>query len=277
MASDYIIKLDGYQFPFTEVPFRGPLDEQSEQIWSEQPVLGNALEILTFIGNKSQQWDMTIPRASQATVDKIKSVYGAKVPVTLVTPQNTAGFQVLMTRYNIPHEEPAPDGTFLVRFTLRSRQLAVGLITPSEGDDELIIVKQADQPKASDITTAADTELVVPVLANEVWAITWYIFYDTESTPGFKFDLGVPAGTNGLRMVVWDEVSPTSENAQIKDNSFSPDQIILGDGTRRPLKVDAIFEVGGTAGNIEFRWAQNVSDAANTIVLQYSYLRATKQ
>lgn len=123
MATAYVFVLDGYTFPRADIPAHGPIEEFDEQIWSEQDVLGTASPgtILTFLGTKSQSWDF-VSRGVTATKDKLVAVHAARLPVTFKTPQNAStGFSVLMTRLNIPYDEPIEDGKWLCEFTLVAR------------------------------------------------------------------------------------------------------------------------------------------------------------
>lgn len=129
MGSTYTIVLDGYTFLDGELPFRGPLEEFSPQVWARQNVIGTADPgtVLTFMGTTSQEWDF-VSRASTTTKDKLLAVYNAQTKVIFKTPQNpTTGFTVLMTRLRIQHETPIENtaadglGKFLCEFTLVKR------------------------------------------------------------------------------------------------------------------------------------------------------------
>ena len=123
MATTYTITLDGHTFDRDELPFRGPLEEFPDQVWSEQNVLGAADPgtILTFMGTRSQKWPFTSVCDSTAK-DKLVALHTARLPVTLKTPQNpTTGFSVLVRVNRIEHKVPAHDGKFLVEFTMTAR------------------------------------------------------------------------------------------------------------------------------------------------------------
>lgn len=122
MATTYTITLNGHTFERDEVPFRGPIEEFADQVWSEQDVLGGGSPgtILTFLGLRSQRWEMSC-RADAATKDALKAVYDGRVAVPLITPQNTTGFNVVMMRFRVAHEEPSENGKFNCEFTLVAR------------------------------------------------------------------------------------------------------------------------------------------------------------
>ena len=122
MPTAYVFELDTYVFPRADVPARGPFVEFSTQHWSKQNALGavDPGSVLTFLGYESQQWDF-ISRASTATKDKLLAVYNGKLAVLFKTPQNTTGFNVVMTRLAIQYAEPIDGGKFLCEFTLVKR------------------------------------------------------------------------------------------------------------------------------------------------------------
>lgn len=122
MATTYDFIIDGYTFPRADVPARGPIVEFSPQRWSEQDVLGTADPgtILTMIGTRSQRWTYT-SRAVTATKDKLLAVYNGQIAVVWKTPQNTTGFDVVMTRLVIQYDEPIENGKFLCEFDLVKR------------------------------------------------------------------------------------------------------------------------------------------------------------
>ncbi len=123
MASAYVITLDGNTFDRDELPFRGPLEEFPDQVWSEIDVLGTADPgtILTFLGTKSQKWDV-VSTCDETTKDELVALHTARLPVTLKTPQNpTVGFSVLVRIKRIEHETPAWDSKYRVEFTMTAR------------------------------------------------------------------------------------------------------------------------------------------------------------
>lgn len=122
MATAYVFEIDGYVFPRADVPARGPIVEADPQRWSEQNPLGayGPGSVLTFMGTTSQRWPF-VSRAVTATKDKLVAVFNARLVVLFKTPQNTSGFNVLMTELDVQFDEPIEGGKFLCRFTLVKR------------------------------------------------------------------------------------------------------------------------------------------------------------
>lgn len=119
MATAYVFEINGYVFPRGDVPARGPIVEFAPQRWSKQDVLGtgNPGTIKTMIGTTSQEWTY-VSHAITATKDALLAVYNGQVKVVFKTPQNTTGFNVIMTRLVIEHSEPIENGKWLCEFDL---------------------------------------------------------------------------------------------------------------------------------------------------------------
>ncbi len=111
MATAYAMSLDGHSFERDEVFFRGPLEQVAPQNWATQRVLGTADpgDIKTFLGTRSQVWAMdgTFDTTSK---DKLKTIFAARLAVTFITPQDGAGFSVLLEDLEIDHVEPSGTG-----------------------------------------------------------------------------------------------------------------------------------------------------------------------
>lgn len=101
---------------------RGPIVESNPKRWIEQDVLGAASPptILTKIGESSQKWEFE-SRAKEATKDILQSVYDNEIPVVLKTPQNSTGFNVVMTKFKVVYKTPLHNSLFDCKFTLVRR------------------------------------------------------------------------------------------------------------------------------------------------------------
>jgi len=123
MTTAYTFTLDGYTFPRSDVPARGPIIYHQPQRWSRFHPIGHTgtdATLLTALGLESQEWTFT-SRASSATKDKLIAVYEAQTDVTLTTPQDAGGVQVIMTSLEIAYEEPIEASKYLCTFTLVRR------------------------------------------------------------------------------------------------------------------------------------------------------------
>ena len=132
-----------------------------------------------------------------------------------------------------------------------------------------LLVKSVDETIDTDTTLSDDAKLLFPVAANENWQFEGVVWVTSGATPQFKFTFDGPAGSVGMFEFALDEVFDTAQELGTADNA--------GSGTRKSLSFRGSIANGGTAGNLAFQWAQNVSDAGNTTVEAGSYIRFQKE
>lgn len=140
-----------------------------------------------------------------------------------------------------------------------------------------MIVKQATESVTSSTTLQDDDELVVPVVANATYSITFYIAAVGATAGDINTEYSVPSGTTGFKWCIGPAVSATDrENTSMvsavhgftTDRSYGVVSTTLGVAIVESLQV----VTGSTAGNVVFRWAQNASSATATSVLAGSYV-----
>lgn len=120
------------------------------------------------------------------------------------------------------------------------------------------------------------TDLVVAMPAAGTFSFRGVIYYDSGTTPDIKFAFLLPAGA-GLR---WSGLGVVVGGTSTGDASFvtvtASDSAIgfggAGAGTVLACQIEGEYVAGGTAGNLQFRAAQNTSDPSNTIVVARSRL-----
>ena len=113
--------------------------------------------------------------------------------------------------------------------------------------------------------------------ANETWLYRFGIFAVGNSTGEFKFELTAP--TSGL---LWYGFGGAQEDTgavvvmfPAHDEANSAYTMNL-DTVERRFGLDGIIANAANAGNVTFRWAQNVSNGTATVVKKNSYLIATQ-
>jgi hypothetical protein len=132
---------------------------------------------------------------------------------------------------------------------------------------EFFVYKSSDTSRSSTTVLAADPHLVIPVLANDEMFVTIRLLIQGLSTTGdFKFGWNVPSGTT----MVFDRY----QQSTLRDGFIGPSTGISPTGLSTETDVTALgganaiygFEIrgwifaGATSGNVEFTWAQNVSN-----------------
>lgn len=140
----------------------------------------------------------------------------------------------------------------------------------------LIAYKTAQETLASSITLQNDDHLLMPLDINATYLFKLYLIFTSGSTVDFKFDITVPAGTafppvNAVSIETW----PSATNNLIAVTP-STTQNLDGGNASTPTIVWGSFATGGTAGNFQFRWAQQVSSAAANAVEKGSWLEIVR-
>jgi hypothetical protein len=127
--------------------------------------------------------------------------------------------------------------------------------------------KSSDQTVTSSTTLVNDSQLLFAVAANETYIFqAWLYTFAADGTPDIKVTFTGPAGST----VLW-------SSSQVIFNAAAATTltVVAAGGTSSDLFVDANFRAiqlygtilnGGTAGNLQFQFAQNTSSANGTSV-----------
>lgn len=138
-----------------------------------------------------------------------------------------------------------------------------GSFSASGTGNSRTVRKTADQSVTSSTTLVNDSHLVLSVVANATYTLFLMCVFSGGTTGDIKFSWGVPSGT----VLRWVDQTGTSGLAADLDVYSAP-----GGTTQVGFQIWATVVTSGTAGNIQFRWAQNTSDATATIVRANSHL-----
>lgn len=131
-------------------------------------------------------------------------------------------------------------------------------------------VQGADQTLTSATgTTLQDSELILPVKKGHKYRIEGKIFTTgTSATPGMKACLTHTGQTSPTLYGSLTFVSATA----VLNEAMTTGTTTGGATAYRHIDIDGIF-VPDANGTIKFQFAQNTSDAANTVVKQGSWLK----
>lgn len=139
------------------------------------------------------------------------------------------------------------------------------------------VTKQADESVASSTTMQDDNELVLPVEANATYQLSmWVPYSSTSGTPDILCDFTVPSGADLYRSV-YGVTNATA--AGVGDIEWSANATAGTDDRRasyngtNTLLIFGRLNTSATAGNLQFRWAQAVSDAAAVTVKAGSWMK----
>ena len=136
----------------------------------------------------------------------------------------------------------------------------------------LYAYKTAQESLASSTTLQNDDHLLMALDINATYLFKLYLFYTSDGAVDFKFDITLPAGSsfppvNAVSIETW----PSSTSNQLAVTPSST-QNLDGGTASVPTTVWGSFATGGTAGNFQFRWAQQVSSATANKVEKGSWL-----
>jgi len=132
--------------------------------------------------------------------------------------------------------------------------------------------KTADEIINNSTTLQNDDHLVFAIGANETWLFMLLIIYSSPGLgPSFKADITVPAG--GTLMSGWRGNATVQSQFIALAASVSAVWVTTA-GVQLSLAAHGIVRNGGTAGNVQLRWAQNTATVEDTKVYTDSHILA---
>jgi len=131
----------------------------------------------------------------------------------------------------------------------------------------LKIVKSADESITASTAYQDDDELVLAVEANRTYFGRLQIVFASPAAADFKVSATAPSGATlndwmYIYQGVVDTAGPTTGVTAIPGN---------GAGSKDGFSWAGVLVVSSTAGNVQWRWAQVVSDAGATTVYAKSF------
>lgn len=134
------------------------------------------------------------------------------------------------------------------------------------------IIKLEDETITSDSTASNDTELQFEMDANTIYDIKLKVYFNSGTTPGFKYELSGPASPTFVRIKRVSFPPGSSTPTYAIDTAYTASTAIV------PVSefgghIDMEILVQNTiAGTFAFKWAQAFLTAPNTTVLAGSSL-----
>jgi len=137
---------------------------------------------------------------------------------------------------------------------------------PSSGNTFARVVKKVDQTKTADTTLADDDELVVALEANKMYGYFFVLFIISPAAADYKIRFDIPAGATSAftGLIRMDSVGEAID--------AEASRAMLTSGINQSMGAAGRVVMAGTAGNLAMQWAQNSSNAGNTITQRGSYL-----
>lgn len=138
-----------------------------------------------------------------------------------------------------------------------------------------MVKKTSDTTRTASTTITADPALSFSMAANTKYYVRVRVFFDTTAAGDFKFRHVGPASPTLVRLRRTHIIPSATAFAGIAvDQAFSAaDVAMAGTGTNGGyVEIEGVVHNGANAGTFSFSWAQNTSDAGNTIVRAGSYI-----
>ena len=141
------------------------------------------------------------------------------------------------------------------------------------------ILRKADAlpDKTNSIVLEADSTLVFAVAANETWEFRIQALVTAAAAAGFDWDFTVPAGTTYTRKESWLWDGTTIR--AVATSTLGTEDSYTGGGAALAgdiLVIQGLIVNGATAGNVQFRYAQNIANVSQCTVDVGSYLIARR-
>lgn len=133
-----------------------------------------------------------------------------------------------------------------------------------------VVVKSADETVSNSDVLQDDNELLFAVGANELWSIRYFLRQNSSALADLRLALSLPTGASASGLtyeMTLNVIHSADMTAAWKQDGKAYDSVVV---------VEALVVVGGTAGNVQLRWAQWTAEASDTKVLQNSHLIARK-
>lgn len=135
------------------------------------------------------------------------------------------------------------------------------------------IEKPTDETRVSNITIAVDADLYFAGLANTKYRVEGKIFYYANTLGGFRAGIMGPASPILVSSIHRNYGPLQSSVADHVGAAFDTVGQAMAGGTGYGIhEFISYIELGETAGNIGFGWAQNTLFATGTKILAGSYL-----
>lgn len=153
----------------------------------------------------------------------------------------------------------------------------MGFANSSNRNPWNIAIKQTRHTKNSDAALAADPDLKFDMVPGGNYIVRARIHYFHDVTPSIKWRFNINGGTPvGNLWARWHTQVGTPTSWVIKADEFAnPGATITGtanSGIGVIILEGHILPHASSASNFQFEWAQNTSNAGDTIVYEGSFL-----
>ena len=143
----------------------------------------------------------------------------------------------------------------------------------------LIVRKTSDETVTSSTVLQDDNQLILPLLANEIWKFEFNLIYSADAAGDIQISFTFPAAGRIDASVFWNTSGSAADIIKWSGTTTpatAQNLQGLGSTIRLSLPIQGIFTNSSTAGNLTLQWAQTASSATATTVYTNSTLWAVK-
>lgn len=139
------------------------------------------------------------------------------------------------------------------------------------------ISKGANESITSSTTIQNDDHFAFSVVANAFYALEGYVPYDGAVGGDIKCDFTVPAGSSFLWTNFGNNTGGVTQY-NVATQGASVARAISGNGGTASVAFQpkGYLNTAGTAGTLQFRWAQNTSSGTATTVYASGWMKLTR-
>jgi len=130
------------------------------------------------------------------------------------------------------------------------------------------IIKKVDQIINNTTTLTDDDELLVALSANKLYAFQLIFYSEMSVTADMKFNFSIPAGASGFMLDQEWRSNDDQTTVSIPTNMIHATSV----GTHRAIAIYGFVDMGGTAGNFVFQFAQNTAQPSDMTIRRGSIM-----
>jgi hypothetical protein len=130
------------------------------------------------------------------------------------------------------------------------------------------LVKTADETVNNSNVLQNDDVILFTVEASKLYSVELIVHYNSGSTPDFKWAFSVPSGTT----FIGKELQDADRVTQVTESGNNP----IGTGANKTLVIKGTIISSSTAGTVNWKWAQDTTNASDTKVLIGTYIKVEK-
>jgi len=154
----------------------------------------------------------------------------------------------------------------------------INVITSPGPGGTILVLKDRNETRISDIVRSVDTELLIPLAPNERWIGNLTLYYQANATIDISVGFSIPSGATGRWGGLGLAPAATSFIGDVASFSTANFTLFLNLGGADAFDSLAHFtfivQNGATRGNLNLLWAQRVSTASDITVFANSFIIA---